>query len=75
MKVIVVPERDCAMVTEVVQDVFTSRHMGGTENLTLMIMRHVMEGDWSVRASGLGDPILEASYADVVRDALASALP
>jgi hypothetical protein len=75
LKVIVVPERDAELVTEIVQDVFSGRHMGGTENLTLTVMRHVMPGAWSVRASGLGDPVLEASYADVIRDALATALP
>ena len=69
------PERDHELVSEVVLEVFSARHMGGPENLTLTVMRQVMAGGWSVRATGLGDPILEASYADVVRDALKTALP
>jgi hypothetical protein len=75
MKVIVSPERDQEIVTQVVDDVISDRHLGGTANLTLTVMRQMMPPDWSVRASGLGDPILEASYADVVRSALKSALP
>lgn len=75
MKVIVVPERDQELVAQIVRDVFTGRHMGGTERLTLTVLRHVMPSGWSVRAGGLGDPVLEASYADVVRDALNAALP
>jgi hypothetical protein len=75
VKLIVVPERDQDFVSQVVDDVFIGRHMGGTENLTLHVMRQVLPAGWSVRASGLGDPILEASYAAVIRDALTSAFP
>jgi hypothetical protein len=75
VKLIVVPERDREIVTEVVHDVIVGGHRGGTENLTLTIMRRVVPPGWSVRASGLGDPVLEAGYSDVVSDALQRALP
>ena len=72
---IVVPERDRAQVADVLHQLFVGGHRGGTENLTLMIMRQMSPRGWSVRASGLGDPVLEASFSDVVKDALNHALP
>ena len=75
MKAIVVPERYQEQVDQVLHDVFVGGHVGGTENLTFSVMRHMMPRCWSVRASGLGDPVLEASYSDMVRDALDRSLP
>ena len=75
VKVVVVPERDQSVVEEVVRAVFVRGHVGGTENLTLRIMRHLSPPHWSVRASGLGDPVLEASYADMAAEAVNRVLP
>jgi len=72
---IVVPERDRAQVADVLHELFVVGHRGGTESLTLMVMRQLSPRGWSVRASGLSDPVLEASYSDMVRDALNRALP
>ena len=75
MKLIVVPERCREQVEALVGEVLVSRHLGGTERLTLMVMRHLSPPGWSVRGSGLDDPVLEASYADIVQNALQSAMP
>ena len=42
----------------------------GPEALTLTIVRMPTTRDWSVHATGLGDPLLERSLCDVVKDAL-----
>jgi hypothetical protein len=75
VKLIVVPERDREQVAEVLRDVFIGGHIGGTEHLTLAVMRHLNPPHWSVRASGLGDAVLEASYSDMAAVALSRALP
>ena len=75
MKIIVAPERDRDIVVEVLHDAFERGHIGGTANLTFTVMRHLSAPRWSVRATGLGDPILEASYSDIAREALDRALP
>ena len=69
------PERDRAVVEDVLREVFVGGHVGGTERLTLSVMRHLMPPRWSVRATGLGDPVLEASYSDMAAQALSRALP
>jgi hypothetical protein len=69
MKLMVFPEARRQLVETVLRDVLGPHH-GGTEELNLIIVRMTAPKDWAVHASGLGDPVLEASYSDVIRDAL-----
>ena len=75
MRLIVTPEAYHEQVEHVVRYVIEEGHRGGTEELTLTVRRRMVPVGWSVEATGLGDPVLEASYCDVVTDALKRALP
>jgi hypothetical protein len=72
MNLIVVPEVLRSQVELVVREILTDDH-GGTANLTLAVAR--IAGAWSVEATGLDDPVLEAGYSDVIQTALLRALP
>jgi hypothetical protein len=68
MKLLVFPEARRPQVEAIVADALG--HRGGTEALTLTIVRMSATRDWTVHATGLKDPVLEASFCDVIRDAL-----
>ena len=68
----VFPEARRRDVETIIRDALGSHH-GGTERLDLVIVRMTAPKDWAVHASGLGDPVLEASYCDVIRRALQAA--
>ena len=72
MNLIVVPEVLRTQVELVVREIITDHH-GGTANLTLAVERN--GGSWTVQATGLDDPVLEAGYSDVIQTALHRALP
>ena len=68
MKLVVIPEAHRQRVETVVRDVLGPA--AGTEEIALTIVRTTPGTEWTVHASGLGDPVLEASYCGVIRDAL-----
>ena len=68
----VFPEARRQDVETIIRDALGAHH-GGTESLDLVIVRITAPKDWAVHASGLGDPVLEASYSDVIRQALQTA--
>jgi hypothetical protein len=69
MKLMVIPEARLHQVETVIREVLGPYHRG-TEELNLVIVRTIAPMDWAVHVSGLGDPVLEASYGDVIRQAL-----
>ena len=72
MKLLVFPEARRAQVEAVVSGL-VGPHRGGTDELTLTVVRLAAEGGWSVQAIGLNDPLLERGWCEVVEDALQSA--
>ena len=71
MKLMVFPEARRAQVEAAIADELS--HRGGTENLTLIVTR--LAAGWSVQAVGLGDPVLERGFCDVIQNALEKAAP
>ena len=68
VKVLVFPQARRQHVEAVVRDTLADR--GGTDELTLTIVRlHATRG-WSVHASGLRDALLERSFSEVIEEAL-----
>jgi len=68
MKILVIPSRDLERVEPVVRRALSSR--AGADALTLTVLRVSYPRGWSVQAAGLGDPILERGFSEVVEDAL-----
>jgi len=66
MKLMVFPEALRPHVEAIVAETMVR----GPEALTLTIVHMPTTKDWSVHATGLGDPVLERTVCDVVRDAL-----
>jgi hypothetical protein len=72
MKLVVFPEARRAQVEAVVRETL-GPHRGGTDELTLTIMRMTMERRWSVQVTGLNDPVLERGWCEVIEHALKEA--
>lgn len=68
MKLMVFPEARRQQVEAIVREALS--HSGEPEDLTLTIVRMSATNDWTVHATGLGDPVLEISFCDVIKDAL-----
>jgi hypothetical protein len=68
MKLMVLPKARWQQVEAVVRDVLG--HSGGTEDLTPTIVRMSTSNDWTIHCAGISDPVLQASFCDVIRDAL-----
>jgi hypothetical protein len=71
MKLLVFPEARRDQVESVVRETL-GIHAGGTSELTLTIVRLARASGWTVHATGLGDPVLERTYCDVIEEALKS---
>ena len=69
MKLMVLPEARRHQVETVIRDLFGPHH-DGSDKLDLVIVRMLASTDWAVHVSGFGDPVLEATYGDVIREAL-----
>ena len=68
MKVIVLPSRSAGQIEPIVRRALADRP--GSDGLSLTVMRVSYPGGWSVHASGLGDPLLERGFCEIVEDAL-----
>jgi hypothetical protein len=69
MKLLVFPEARRDQVQAIVREALGS-HAGGTSELTLTVVRLARASGWTVHAAGLGDPVLERSYCDVIEESL-----
>jgi hypothetical protein len=68
MKLPVVPESRRAEIKEIIRTALG--HRGAPEHLSPVVVRLAAQDGWSVEPSGLGDPVLERGYGDVVEEAL-----
>jgi hypothetical protein len=71
LKLLVFPEARRQPVEAVVRDTLAER--GGTDELTLTIVRLDATRGWSVHATGLSDELFERTLSEVIEEALKSA--
>jgi len=68
MKVIVLPSRSAGQIEPIVRQALAD--VPGSGDVSLTVMRVSYPGGWSVQASGLGDPLRERGFCEIVEDAL-----
>jgi hypothetical protein len=68
MKLLIFPEAHRKRVEAVVAEALG--RSDGPDGLTVIIVCLPTTNDWTVHAAGLGDPVLEHSLSDVIKEAL-----